>query len=401
MPEDIKAQIASHLQDFKNAKIIATAGIERYENGDKKFAKFFLLNDEMNINKWQVTADSISRFIRTFIGRPFVSEPNLKHFGAENMSLDEVLKVQETFRAGNIIDVQTDGESAYAIVEFSDNALGRKTWEDLNKGEAIYVSPAITGSGKIAGGAKLFTDWFGLHLARVGEPAYGVFHATIKATCEGGERNCIRNLMATASIFISSNDSFNIEGFSCSKMNNQASTTETSTAQVSTIETRIADVEAKLNTIQTAYTTVPGGTSNPSMEGKTTPVIDPSSDGAQAQASANTIKAMKAEIANLKKSRSAALASEIVSMKNTASMYAMEKDMEEDEKELAAMDSEELEKEMASIKPYVAKITQMASASGKLPNTETRIVHQVASASADKTGKPTNLNDLRKLGMVD
>ena len=174
-----------------------------------------MLNVDINKNFWHVTEESIPKFARTFIGMPFVddggnnpeNDGKKRHFGAEKMSLDEILTKQEDFRVGNIIDVEqrtvNGSTELFAIVEIPDDEL----FEELKSGEGIFVSPAITGRPiKTPAGTLLYDQWHGLHLARVDDPAYGVMRASIKQTCEGSEKQCIKSLISSAATL---NISFN------------------------------------------------------------------------------------------------------------------------------------------------------------------------------------------------
>lgn len=381
-----------------------------YEENGKKFGKFFLISDKENLKKWQVTPESIPRRIRTFIGMPFVSEPGLAHFGADNMSLHDILTKQEEYRAGNIVDVQFNANTmeAFAIVEFLNNELGTATWEALQKGEAIYVSPAVAGNGrKTEEGINLFLDWAGIHLARVSSPAYGVFHASIKATCEGPERECVRNLLASASNFISSNDSFNIEGFSCYK-NMQTSTTQTSSTATADVQAEVASLKTEVANIKTAFEAISkekndeSPTSNPSMTTTTAPIKDPIVDPQNhsvGSADVNAkIQTLETKLANYSKKAVASLIETYVSMKDTAGMYASAAEVEEDKKKFASSTEDDMEKEIASITPFVKRMASLNE--GKIQNSSNRVISQVASASTDSS-KPTSLNDLRKLGVLD
>lgn len=195
-----------------------------YEERDgRKFAKFFLLNDDINLNQWVVTPDSIPKFIMTFIGKPFVEEPGEEHFGAENMETWEILKKQEDYRKGTIIDVEYNETKpeATVIVEIADDDL----WRRIQNGTAIHVSPAIAGfADTYPDGTKAYTQWYGLHLARVKDPAYGVLHANIHKTCEGNELECINQLTATAS---RQNISFNPLGYTDCQLANMMKSPET------------------------------------------------------------------------------------------------------------------------------------------------------------------------------
>jgi len=191
-----------------------------FEDDQGKWGKFFLISPARNVNKWKVTKASIPRRIKTFKGRPFISEPNLEHFGAENMSSPlEIIRKQDEFKMGIIKEVTLDESTLEgdALVLFDKTPEAERVWADLKAGNAFYVSPAIAGEFVELNGERIYQDWFGLHLARVANPAYGVFHASLKATCEGDEKKCIQNLIATAAVMLDSNDTFNFTGFSCGR----------------------------------------------------------------------------------------------------------------------------------------------------------------------------------------
>ncbi len=191
----------------KDGGIFASASVDTFTKDGKNFLRVFLLNTEINKNFWHVTPESIQIFARTFIGMPYIDDGGnnpeqdgqKRHFGAENMSADEILRIQETFRIGNIIDVEVrqveSGPELYAIVEVTD----QKTFDEINAGKDIFVSPAITGRPtRQPCGTLLYDQWHGLHLARVSDPAYGIMRASIKQTCEGPERQCIKSLISSA-----------------------------------------------------------------------------------------------------------------------------------------------------------------------------------------------------------
>ena len=193
----------------------STAAVETFSKDGKNFLRVFLLHTEINKNFWLVTPESISTFARTFVGMPFIddrgnnpqNDGQKRHFGAENMPANEILRIQETFRIGNIIDVEIrevdTGPELYAIVEITD----QEAFDEINAGKDIFVSPAITGRPtKQPCGTLLYDQWHGLHLARVTDPAYGIMRASIKQTCEGPERQCLKSLISSAA---SLNISFN------------------------------------------------------------------------------------------------------------------------------------------------------------------------------------------------
>jgi len=188
-----------------------------FEDDEGKWGLFFLISPSTNVNKWKVTKPSIPKRIKTFEGRPFISEPNLEHFGAENMQVLEIIRKQDEFRVGIMKKVKYDPktEEGEVAVLFDKTPFAERVWQDMKDGNAFFVSPAIAGEFEEVNGVRIYKDWIGLHLARVANPAYGTFHASIKATCEGDEKQCIQNLIATASVSLNSNDTFNFTGFSC------------------------------------------------------------------------------------------------------------------------------------------------------------------------------------------
>jgi len=126
------------------------------------------------------------------------------------------------------------------------------------------------------------------YLLLVASPAYGVFHASLKATCEGDERKCVQNLIATASVQLKPNDTFNFTGFSCAKNmsmeNNDPKTPFEETEAGKAIASIAADIQSVKEKVETSFEQIPDRTADPSPKGQTTPVTDPSSDGKQAQA---------------------------------------------------------------------------------------------------------------------
>jgi hypothetical protein len=163
------------------------------------FVKAFLIDDSMNMNKWAVTKESIAKNINTFIGKPLVLTENFDHPGAEQDSLQHWLSYQEPFRVGTIIDItskplpDTGGTAYYAIIEVTNPKLQQSLRD--NK-VPLYVSPGL---GEHAGslspsGKTEITDWTGIHLAIVSEPAFGIKKAVINQSCGGDKADCLMQL---------------------------------------------------------------------------------------------------------------------------------------------------------------------------------------------------------------
>lgn len=237
----------------KDGGVFASAAVESFSKDGKNFLRVFLLNTEINKNFWLVTPESISTFARTFVNMPFIDDQGnnpqndgqKRHFGAENMPANEILRIQESFRIGNIIDVEIreveSGPELYAIVEITD----QKAFDEINAGQGIFVSPAITGRPtRQPCGTLLYDQWHGLHLARVTDPAYGIMRASIKQTCEGPERQCLKSLISSAA---SLNISFNpLDEFQDMSTNNTSTTSVASEDDVKKLKEENASLTQKL-----------------------------------------------------------------------------------------------------------------------------------------------------------
>ena len=268
--------VATAAAIMQGSTIVADLGHDHlFEKNGKKFAKIFLISSVENLKKWKVTAESVPRRLRTFIKRPYISEPGLAHFDTDQIPIEETLKKQEKFRAGTIQDVVVENGIAYAVVEFENNELGNRAWREMKNGKAIYSSPAVAGIWKMVDGVKTFVDWFGLHLARVDKPAYGVFHATIKETCEGSERECIRNLVTASASYLEDSSEI-LHKFTHSQMSTVITGQEECppgpegedcrSKKMQQMSASLSDIKGKIDKLVAAI---------PGSEGKTTPVTDP------------------------------------------------------------------------------------------------------------------------------
>lgn len=166
----------------------------------KLFVKAFLIDSSVNLNQWAVTEESISRNINTFIGKPLVLTKDFDHPGTDQDTLKHWLKFQEDFRVGTIINISSKhnpntGTTAYhAVIEVTDSALKDSL---QNNDVPHYVSPAIAQPVQTANlsPAEAISEWTGIHLAIVDEPAYGVKKAAITETCGGDREGCLLQLM--------------------------------------------------------------------------------------------------------------------------------------------------------------------------------------------------------------
>ena len=162
----------------------------KFENEDKLFIKFFLLDATVNLNTWGVTRQAMLRGLKSFIGKPFVLTADYGHPNAS--SGDDLLIQQEKYRVGDIIDVGIDTKSdkAYGIAEITNS----QAKDILKNGDVNFVSPSIVfnDSANVADrdGNSIITEFEGAHVAGVAEPAYGIDKAEIKGKCIGSKESC-------------------------------------------------------------------------------------------------------------------------------------------------------------------------------------------------------------------
>jgi len=409
-----------HSPSLKGASLISEFGNNQlFEKDNKRFARLFLINDSENLKKWQVTASSIPQRLRTFIGRPFISEPGLAHFDTDSLPVHKILEKQEQFRAGTIVDVvqsPTDGQ-AYAIVEFADTSLGNKVWNEWKKGEAIYTSPAVAGYSTMQGDTRLFVDWFGLHLARVGSPAYGVMHATLKATCEGPEKDCIQKLVASASEYIK--DSSQVS--TCQKHNQSMTTSQPASAmfdnmtdeekkkKMKEMEDAQASASAQIKELTDKLAKATQSASEGDGGRKSTDITDPVADPQSGKGAHDRVVQPKGTasiedrlanaekaLANYQAKEKQGLIDQIVSMKASASLIT---DESAERTLLSKMSSEQLQTKVADLGPLVDKINELQGNNPYAPQ-DGRVVHvpagtSSASASSDEKPKIRNLSQVR------
>ena len=168
-------------------------GLIKFEDQDKFFIKFFLLDATLNLNKWGVTEKSLRDGLDSFIGKPFVLTSDYDHPNAENG--DDLMIQQEKYRVGNIIMVGLEERSgkAYGVAEITN-----KEAIDVLKGGAVnFVSPSIVfnNSDEVdINGNAIIESWEGAHVAGVAEPAYTIEKAQIKGKCSGDKKTCLNTL---------------------------------------------------------------------------------------------------------------------------------------------------------------------------------------------------------------
>lgn len=409
---------------LQGATIAADFGSDQlFERGNKKFGKFFLISAASNMNRWRVEPHTIPERLRTFVGRPFISEPGLAHFGAEKMSTDQIVKKQEEYAVGTIKDVvmKEDGTS-FAVVEFKDTDAALKVWNDMKKGRAIYTSPAVTGYAHMEGSQKVFHDWFGLHLARVGDPAFGVFHASLKETCEGDEATCVRNLIASAAVIMNSShvaSESNNQSMMTNNEKNATAMTEEEMKKKKELEDKVAALTTQLAALTDKVNsqTSAGSERTKGSEGQTTPVTDAISPnetqsgksgdevvmpkGAQASALEKNplFQKMQTQLAAYEARDKQAVIDQIIDMSATAGMITEETEIAERER-LSKLSLEKLQETASVIEAPIKKMVELAARFGEdltRVNDGSRLVKmpQTGTASTQKGNLPRKLSDCR------
>ena len=164
-----------------------------FENDDKYFIKFFLLDATLNLNRWGVTEKALRTHLNSFIDKPFILTPDFGHPTAANG--DDLLRQQEQYRVGNIIQVGIENRSgkAWGLAEITDE----NAKEILRRGDVSFVSPSIVFDNineEYTDGKSIITEFTAAHVAGVKEPAYGIDKAEIKGKCAGGSKTCLSQL---------------------------------------------------------------------------------------------------------------------------------------------------------------------------------------------------------------
>lgn len=376
-------------------KMLQTATADFYQKDGANYASFFLLNDQMNLKRWAVTADSLPKYLKSFKGKPFISEPELAHFGADDMPVHEVVSKQEDFRVGDIVDVKFNEKTmtAEAIVKFHQTAEAEKIWNDMQRGEAIYVSPAVAGYSLDTADGNVFYEWYGLHLARVANPAYGVHHASLKKTCTGAERECVNTLVASAMANSSDFDkntshvsSFKDDNESKGKMGTTIKDDERqkgkdSPAVGNTDEEKMKKLEEENASLTAQIASLKKGTAQ----------------AEQVEALSSEVVQLKEQLAVKEEEEKEAIVSEIVEIKQQLGVETEEPTVEEETASL-------MKKSMASLKETKALLSNVnASVASRLNSIETRSSGRIvktpetASASASDKSKVIDMNYIKRL----
>jgi|GEM_PF-1279335 len=178
--------------------------IKYFTSNSRFFIKSFLIDDSINANHWGVSRDAIIKNIRSAIGKPFIIDFNtFSHPKAE--SIEQLLKEQEKYRVGTIIDVNYNNGYAWFIAEIFD----ARAIKAIRDGIVRFVSPSIIVDEKDIvrdqDGNEIVKSFVVAHVAGVKDPAFGINKAMITAQCHGTAYTCL-SILRRASKENSNND---------------------------------------------------------------------------------------------------------------------------------------------------------------------------------------------------
>ena len=150
--------------------------------------KTFFISADKNLNGWEATWEGIKLDAGHLPGTPLVLKEDLEH---------PDISVQEMYNTGVIRDYEIDEEQKRVIVYV--RITDASVIERIRSGELQYVSPAVIPrtSGDVhrtSDGTEVLGRTFPLHLAIVGDPAYGTDAAKMTHMCTGDGAKCMSRL---------------------------------------------------------------------------------------------------------------------------------------------------------------------------------------------------------------
>lgn len=196
----------------------ASSNVKYEDKSGHLYIKAFLLDASVNINQWGINASSLDNRVSSFIGKPLVLTETFNHpmppemhrvggaaneydddddpYNTVNVNdiVDHWLAYQEIYRVGTIIDVTEKKGTYYAIIEVTDDAA-----KDAfrNNDLPLFVSPAIAQLDPLEDAANI-SNWTGIHLAIVSEPAYTIKKALVTSQCHDEKDRCLLQLRQAA-----------------------------------------------------------------------------------------------------------------------------------------------------------------------------------------------------------
>jgi len=157
------------------------------ERPDVTILKTFFIDDTVNENDWQATWEGLKLDAEELQGVPLVLQEDLEH---------PKFSVQKFFDRGTIFDYEFD-ENEHKIIVYA-RITDPTIVERIKSGELEYVSPAVIPRGSESmhnvNGVDVLDRTLPLHLAIVGNPAYGTLKAKMSHLCTGDGRECHHRL---------------------------------------------------------------------------------------------------------------------------------------------------------------------------------------------------------------
>jgi len=169
---------------------------------DVVLLKVFYIDDTVNINDWQATWEGLKLDAKDIPGIPLVLQEDLQH---------PKFSTQQYFDRGTVYDYEIDEVNKKIIVYV--RITDRSIVERIKSGELQYVSPAVVPRGseylKKRNGIDVLERTIPVHLAIVGEPAYGEEKAKMTYLCSGDAKECdhrLRIMTAAKNIYDSADE---------------------------------------------------------------------------------------------------------------------------------------------------------------------------------------------------
>ena len=154
---------------------------------DVTILKTFFIDDTVNENDWQATWEGLKKDAEELQGIPLVLQEDLEH---------PKFTTQKFFDRGTIFDYDID-EANHRIVVYA-RITDPTIVERIKSGELQYVSPAVIPRGseymETIDGVDVLRRTLPLHLAIVGNPAYGTLKAKMTHLCTGDGTECYHRL---------------------------------------------------------------------------------------------------------------------------------------------------------------------------------------------------------------
>lgn len=169
---------------------------------DVVLLKVFYIDDSININGWQAPWEGLKQDAKDIVGIPLVLQEDLEH---------PKFSMQQYFDRGTVYDYEIDevNKKIIVYVRITDKTIV----ERIKSGELQYVSPAVIPRGseylKKVNGIDILERTVPIHLAIVGEPAYGKEKAKMSYLCSGDPKECdhrLRMMTAAKAIYDSASD---------------------------------------------------------------------------------------------------------------------------------------------------------------------------------------------------